>query len=262
VEQALRALEEYGKLLAPAVAVELQNLRYRAYTLAKAMVVTADSQRRLQHARLYVLLDSGSSEADFLCRARQLIAAGVDVIQLRDKGLDDRALLARARLLRQILDEMPLKDGADNPVRPLLIMNDRPDIGLLARADGVHVGQDELRVYDVRQAAGAEMLIGVSTHNIEQARQAVLDGANYLGCGPTFPSGTKHFVQFPGLNFLRQVTAEISLPAFAIGGISSKNVAQVVAAGFTRLAVSGAVADLETISPEVAALKAALQPAS
>jgi thiamine-phosphate pyrophosphorylase len=91
---------------------------------------------------------------------------------------------------------------------------------VLCRADGVHVGQEELTIRDVRQIVGPEMLVGVSTHSIEQARQAVLDGASYLGCGPTFPSETKHFDHFPGLDFLRQVAAEISLPAFAIGGIT------------------------------------------
>ena len=77
----------------------------------------------------------------------------------------------------------------------------------------------------------AEMLIGVSTHNIEQAQQAVLDGANYLGCGPTFTSSTKHFDKFPGLGYLRQVADEIKLPAFAIGGISAENLPDVRAAG-------------------------------
>jgi thiamine-phosphate pyrophosphorylase len=86
------------------------------------------------------------------------------------------------------------------------------------------------------------MLIGVSTHTIEQARQAVLDGANYLGSGPTFPSGTKHFDRFPGLDFLRQVAAEISLPAFAIGGITLESLPEVLAAGFSRVAVQGAIA--------------------
>ena len=89
------------------------------------------------------------------------------------------------------------------------------------------------------------MLIGVSTHSIEQARQAVLDGANYLGVGPTFPSGTKQFEHFPGVELLRAVAAEIRLPAFAIGGISEENAGQVLSAGFTRIAVSGAITGAE-----------------
>jgi len=121
-------------------------------------------------------------------------------------------------------------------------MNDRPDLAALSRADGVHVGQDELSVKDARSIVGPEALVGVSTHSIEQARQAVLEGANYLGVGPTFPSDTKQFEKFPGLDLLRQVGAEIRLPAFAIGGITTENLPEVLATGMTRVAVSGAIA--------------------
>jgi thiamine-phosphate pyrophosphorylase len=284
VLQALRAIEEYSKLISPDVARRIEALRYQAYTLAKACTTTADSQERLAHARLYVLLDGRSSECEFVLRAQELIAAGVHVLQLRDKRLDDRALLARARLLRRAIDESAVGNalrgvpGADsrpptsdprppipdprlptsdlrpptsdprllNPeprtLNPLLIVNDRPDIAVLSRADGVHLGQDELTVHDARQIVGPDMLVGVSTHNLDQARQAVLDGASYLGCGPTFPSGTKEFDDFPGLDFLRQVAAEIALPAFAIGGITRENLPQVLATGFTRVAIGGAIA--------------------
>ena len=123
----------------------------------------------------------------------------------------------------------------------LCIVNDRPDLAALARADGVHVGQEEVSVKDARRIVGPESLVGVSTHTIEQARQAVLDGANYIGVGPTFPSGTKTFEHFPGLDLLRAVAAEIRLPAFAIGGITSENLAEVLAAGIARIAVSAAI---------------------
>jgi thiamine-phosphate pyrophosphorylase len=203
-----------------------------------------------------VLIDGAQSECAFAERAQDLIAAGVHILQLRDKNLDDRTLLSRARLLRQIIDDAKSQpvvavpqnslDILEPPLLPrsggpLFIVNDRLDIALLARADGVHVGQEELSVHDVRQIIGPQMLVGVSTHNLEQARQAVLDGANYLGCGPTFPSGTKRFDRFPGLDFLKQVAAEISLPAFAIGGITRENLPQVLATGLRRVAVSGAM---------------------
>ena len=85
---------------------------------------------------------------------------------------------------------------------------------------------------DARQIVGPEALVGVSTHSIEQARQAVLDGANYIGVGPTFPSETKQFEQFPGVELLRAVAAEIRLPAFAIGGITRENVDRSVGGRF------------------------------
>lgn len=87
------------------------------------------------------------------------------------------------------------------------------------------------------------MLIGVSTHSIKQARAAVLDGANYIGIGPTFPSTTKQFAAFPGLEFARDVAQEITLPAFAIGGITLENISQVQAAGINRVAVGAAVTE-------------------
>jgi len=248
VQEALRSLEEFGKLLdanelweasptatgaspTATLAAELKQLRYRAYTLHRAVEITRTSLHRLLRARLYVLLDGRSSPEDFERLARSLVGAGVHVIQLRDKQLDDRRLLERARLLRELTRRS----------NTLFIMNDRPDLAVLSRADGVHVGQGELTVKDARTIVGPDALIGVSTHTVEQARQAVLDGANYLGVGPVFPSGTKQFEEFPGVELLRAVANEIRLPAFAIGGITRENLPEVLSAGFTRVAVAGAI---------------------
>lgn len=235
VQEGLRSLEEFSKILEPELAARLEQLRYRTYTLHRAVEITQASLKRLGHARLYVLIDGQASAERFAETVRSLIGAGVHVLQLRDKTLDDRRLLQRARLLRE------LTAGTET----LFVMNDRPDLAVLARADGVHVGQEELNVKDARALVGPNMLIGVSTHSLAQARQAVLDGADYLGVGPTFPSGTKQFDRFPGLDFLRQVAAEIRLPAFAIGGICRKNLSQVLSAGIARIAVAGAITQSE-----------------
>jgi len=232
VEQALRVMEEQSKLLGLAEAASFEALRYRAYTLAKAWTLVDTSRERLVASQLYVLIDGCEDETRFAKLTELFVRVGVDLIQLRDKTLDDRNLLSRARSLRKLVPA-----GS----RTLLIMNDRPDLALLAGFDGVHVGQEELTVQDVRKVVGPEMLVGVSTHTIAQARRAVLDGANYLGCGPTFPSTTKKFEHFAGLDFLRQVAAEIGLPAFAIGGITQSNLSDVLATGFTRVAVSGSI---------------------
>ena len=237
VQQALRSIEEYGKTIDPDLAREVEELRYETYTLQRQLVRSTPRSAQLQSARLYVLVDSGTSEKDFVEKATQLIAASVDIIQLRDKSLDDRTLLSRAKTLAG------LTRGTDT----LFIMNDRPDLAVLAHADGVHVGQEELPVSEARKIVGPDLLIGVSTHDIEQARQAVADGADYLGCGPTFPSQTKSFDHYPGLDFLRQVAAEIKLPAFAIGGIGLANVDQVLATGMSRVAISGAASDASAL---------------
>lgn len=233
VQQALRSIEEYGKTIDPELARELESLRYDAYTLQRQIVRSTPRTAQIQSARLYVLVDGGASDTDFVEKVTRLIEAAVDVIQLRDKSLDDRTLLSRAKTLAR------LTRGTDT----LFIMNDRPDLAALAHADGVHVGQEELPVSEVRKIVGPDLLIGVSTHNIEQARQALADGADYIGCGPTFPSQTKSFDHYPGLDFLRQVAAEIKLPAFAIGGITLENVEQVLGTGIKRVAVSGAASD-------------------
>jgi thiamine-phosphate pyrophosphorylase len=234
VQQALRSLEEFSKTIAGGGAApgRLEQLRYRAYTLERAVGITVDALDRLADVRLYAIIDGGRSADAFGRLVESLVAAGVGAIQLRDKRLADRELLGRARLLVEIAGSR----------RTLSIINDRPDLAVLAAADGVHVGQEELTVKDARRVLGPRGLIGVSTHSIEQARAAVLDGANYLGVGPTFPSATKDFATFPGTELLRLVAAEIRLPAFAIGGITLANLAEVLACGVRRVAVSGAVA--------------------
>ena len=245
VKQSLRSLEEFSKPLAAEMAPTFEALRYRWYTLEKAL--TSHSQVRgndqlsdqLSHAKLCVLVDGRDSPAAFRALAAQLLAGGVGMIQLRDKQLTDRELVERARIL---LDLARAHAAAS---RCLVIINDRVDIAAATHADGVHLGQDDLPVKAARTILGPRSCLGVSTHSLEQARAAVLDGANYLGVGPTFPSQTKSFADFPGTKLLAEVAAEISLPAFAIGGITPENLPEVLATGIHRVAVSAAVVEAE-----------------
>ena len=241
VQQALRCVEEYGKCISTTAAAQCEQLRYATYTLERSLQTTNQMRALLAGRQLYVLIDGRDTEKAFHDLVACLVAAKVGVLQLRDKQATDRQLLARARLLCSLTRDTDT----------LAIINDRPDIATLAAADGVHVGQEELSVSAVRQIVGPQMLVGVSTHTIEQARNAVMEGASYIGCGPTFPSGTKHFDAFSGLKFLRAVATEIQLPAFAIGGITQDNLPQVLEAGIQRVAVSGAV--LNAAAPAEAA---------
>jgi thiamine-phosphate pyrophosphorylase len=233
VKQSLRSLEEFSKTLAPEVSVRLEALRYRWYTIEKAITGRLRlSGSALEQTKLCVLIDGSFSEE----KVRAIIEAGVGMIQLRDKNLSDRELLAHAKKLREICHS-PTEEAEGC----LLIVNDRPDIATTVDADGVHLGQDDLPVKAAREILGPRKIIGVSTHNIEQARQAVLDGVDYIGVGPTFPSTTKSFEDFPGTALLKQIADEISLPAFAIGGIMLENLPEVLATGINRVAVSGAI---------------------
>jgi thiamine-phosphate pyrophosphorylase len=230
-EEAVRTLEEFGKYISSESAGDFEQLRYRLYTIEKGVLQTLGGRRLLAGRNLYLLVTESMCHHGSGPALRGALDAGVHIVQLREKELTDRRLLDRARLTR----EWTRAAGA------LFIMNDRPDIALLSEADGVHVGQDEMTVREARRILGPDRLVGVSTHNIEQARQAVLDGADYIGVGPVFPSKTKEFQQFAGLDFVKQVANEIRLPAFAIGGINLDNLDLVLAAGAQRIAVSAAI---------------------
>lgn len=242
VQQSLRVLEEYGKTIDVEFARQIETLRYRAYTLHSQIELKAGQlearqsarRRRLADSVLYLLIDCKQDEATFLSAIRELAQAGVDIFQLRDKQATDKLLYERAKLGASIARDC----GA------LLIVNDRADIALSADADGVHVGQEELPATVARQIIGRDRLLGVSTHNIDQVHQAIAEGADYIGCGPTFPSTTKSFREHAGTRFLEQVHQETNKtprPAFAIGGITSNNVDQVTASGFHRIAVTAAI---------------------
>ena len=251
-QQSLRTLEEYGKTIDPAAATSFEQLRYRCYSLAADLELNGYTKARcdrLQTAFLYALVDCGPDQERFLLQLAELADAGVDLFQLRDSDADDRTLLSRTRAGVQTAR------GHD----ALFIVNDRPDIAVAAGADGVHVGQEELPVAETRQIIGPNRLIGVSTHTMQQARQAVADGADYIGCGPIFPGKTKRFETFPGTDFLCEIAHEVSLPAFAIGGIDSTNVADVVRTGVRRIAVTGAIRDADCPADAASQLKETLR---
>jgi thiamine-phosphate pyrophosphorylase len=236
LQEALRSLEEFGKLYGSYLGERLEQIRYRAYTLERALLLNAPARARLRGVRLCVLVSGAACVAALDWTIAEAAAGGAGMIQLREKQLDDRTLLERARQVRH----WTRKAGV------LFIVNDRPDIARLAEADGVHLGQDDLPVQQARRLLGGEALVGVSTHNLEQFRQAVRDGASYVGVGPAFPSGTKQFEALAGLEYVRQVVQEGStVPAFVIGGISPETAAAAAAAGAKRLAVGQAVCEAD-----------------
>jgi thiamine-phosphate pyrophosphorylase len=231
VEQSLRSLEEYTKVNSPPLAARFETMRYSVYTLEKCVSICRQSCEQLANVRLMVLIDGCGTANAFEQLVCTLTEAGVGAIQLRDKSLEDGELLARARQLRTITRDTPT----------LCVVNDRPDIAVLACADALHLGEDDLSIKDARSIVGTRMLIGFSTHELEGARRSILAGASYLGAGPTFPSDTKSFSRLAGLEYLRALATETSLPTFAIGGIHAGNVRDVLATGIERVAVSAAV---------------------
>lgn len=235
VGEALRSLEEFAKLVDVWVSGRFEILRYDVYVVEKLVLTALASRRTFGDARLYVLVGGLPTLGDLTWVVEEALAGGAQAIQLREKGMPDRTLLSWAREVRILT----ARAGAR------FVMNDRPDLAVLAGADAVHLGQDDVAVRDARRVIGPTMKIGVSTHGPEQLDAALLAGANYLGVGPVFASGTKDFDDFAGLGYVRKAAEATNLPWFAIGGITEENLDEVLEAGATRVAVSGAVVRAE-----------------
>ncbi|NLF29845.1 MAG: thiamine phosphate synthase [Planctomycetes bacterium] len=244
--EALRAIEEYAKVVAPAAAVRAEALRYRGYAFEQVLLSRADRLGRFARTHLYVLLTTSLCKADPLVTAHAALAGGADCIQLREKALGDRPLLDLARRLREITAQA----GA------LLIINDRPDIAAVADADGVHVGQDDLPVDAVRAAIGGDRLVGLSTHSVDQARRAAEAGADYIGIGPMFATATKDAGPIQGPSLVCDVLAAVDLPHVAIGGITAANAPALARAGARCIAVCSAVLGADDPQAAAAAIKA------
>ena len=208
---------------------------------------TAQQRReRLAAARLYFVTDSRTDPGVL----QGALEGGVDMLQLRDASLDDEELLRAAAVFRALCDEHDA----------LFWINDRPDLALLAHADGVHVGQDDMNVEDAARVGGGELLVGLSTHSPEQLELGIAAGADQLSVGPVWETPTKPGRPAAGLAYVRY-TAGIDPPApwFAIGGIDAANVDQVVDAGAERAVVVRAIRDADDPRAAAAALRAALE---
>ena len=199
---------------------------------------------------LYALTDSrlalGRSVEE---QARALLSAGVKILQYREKHAHAGVMLEECRLLRRLT----LEAGA------CFIVNDHVDIAMLVDADGVHVGQDDLPVREVRRLLGPDKIIGLSTHSPEQARAAVEAGADYIGVGPIFATQTKEDVCAPvGLSYLEWVVEHIRHPFVAIGGIKEHNIAQVTKRGAACCALVSELVGAPDIAAKVRSVRAAM----
>jgi thiamine-phosphate pyrophosphorylase len=183
---------------------------------------------RLVLPRLYVILDATLLNNSPHDCAQELAAAGVRLLQYRDKSASARDLLTTSRELVACL----------NSYEGSLVVNDRPDIAVLAEAAGVHVGQDDLDPEQARTVVGNEMWIGTSTHNMEQFRRAAASSSDYIAVGPVFATTSKANPDpVVGLDLLRRVRPLTDKPIVAIGGITAERAASVIEAGADSAAV-------------------------
>jgi thiamine-phosphate pyrophosphorylase len=246
VQEALRVLEEYGKLYDPQLAAACKQMRYQVYTLESQLLpamtahstpdltYAANSQLRqerlqkLQAARLYLVT---SPQPNILEVVAATLGAGLTLVQYRDKTANDQTRLPLAQQLCQLCHQ----HGA------LFIVNDRVDIALAVDADGVHLGQQDLPVAIARQLLGSERLLGRSTTNPTELERAIAEAPDYIGVGPVYETPTKAGRPAAGFDYVSYAKAHAPCPWFAIGGVDASNLGQVMAAGATQVAVVRAI---------------------
>lgn len=196
---------------------------------------------KLRDARLLLVTDP---RPDLIERVASAVRGGVDIVQLRDKHATREELLPLAEELKEVCD----REGV------IFTVNDDPELARLSGAAGVHVGQQDVTVEEVRNLLGPNSAIGVSASSVEEAREAIRGGADYLGIGTVFSTPTKTDTEISGLALVEAVTHErLPVPWFAIGGIDLENAPEVAAAGAPGFAVVRAVLDAE--DPETATRK-------
>jgi len=245
LQQALRTLAEYS-VENPKNATTFEKLRYESYTLEKIMwekLKEKYNQVKLGDKKLYLVTNSDSFDSDdeFLDAIASALEGGVDVLQLREKKMTANKILELGRKIKQLCLQYDTT----------FIINDRVDIAALLEADGVHLGQDDLDVKSAREILGENAIVGISTHAPEQALKAVADGADYIGVGPVFATPTKEGRIPVGLEYVKWTSENITIPAFAIGGIDIENCNQVFDAGIDKIAVVRAI--INAASPQSAA---------
>jgi thiamine-phosphate pyrophosphorylase len=249
VQEAARVLEETARNLFPEAVDVFKRLRYAAYELEQrlaAKTAAAAKVLRLRSLKLYVIVGTAhTASRPVLDVARQAIAGGAGIIQLREKSLSALDFLTSAEDLRGLTRDRGVP----------LIINDRLDIAVLAGADGVHLGQADLPIAAARRLLGDDAIIGVSTHSVDEAITAERQGADYIGVGPIFPTPTKPDLQPVGTALLTEVLRVVRLPVVAIGGITSHNVGRIVAAGGSNVAVVSAVSGAVQVAEAASLLR-------
>lgn len=223
VAEALRSLEEFGKLDHAAIAAGAKQMRYQVYALESALI-GQDLRDRLAQSRLYLIT---LPAANWLSQVEAALVGGVRLVQYRRKEATYRELLAEATALKALCDRY----------QALCIINDRVDLALDIAADGVHLGQTDMPVATARQLLGAQRLIGQSTTNASELAAALATSADYIGVGPVHATPTKAGKAPAGHEYVQLAVQKATIPFYAIGGMDLETIPATLAAGASRVAV-------------------------
>ena len=248
--EALRALAEAGQIVDAEAAGEFERLRFEVYTLEKDVVGAVWGSERFSNVRLYVLITVAHSDGydKAIELTKQCASGGADCIQLRCKGIDDATVLEIATEFAQVCKAAGV----------MSIINDRSDIAIASGADGVHLGKGDIPIEHVRKLGARPMIIGVTTHNVQELEEAIKSGADYVGIGPMFGTVTKPELETAGLGYAEkaaQMLAGTGVGHVAIGGIDIDNIDSVLATGIRAVAVCSAVTGADRPEEACRALK-------
>jgi len=231
--EALRALAEVIRIDNEPLSAAIEKLRFDAYSLEKDIVLLSDASAKFKSVRLYIVITS-NLPAEVISLTYKCAAGGADCIQLRAKDIEDDMLFALAVEFVKICEDTGV----------VSIINDRADVAVTSGADGVHLGQNDLPVEQARKLQLAPLIIGKSTHSLDQLNAARAEGLTYVGLGPVFATPTKPGADAVGLEYVTGATeflADTGIGHVAIGGITSDNVEKVLNAGAESVAVCSAV---------------------
>ncbi|MCX7921917.1 MAG: thiamine phosphate synthase [Clostridia bacterium] len=254
LQEALRAIEENLKVIDKyELSKAYEDYRFTSYTLEKDYfnVICKVRKREKLDTDFYCLTaEEYSKGRDNIEVVKAMINAGVKIIQYREK---DKKLLQKYKECLQIR-ELTSNAGVT------FIVNDDIDIAILVKADGIHIGQDDLPIEKVRELVGEEMIIGLSTHSPEQAQDAIKRGADYIGVGPIYKTFTKKDVCDPvGLEYLEYAVKNVNIPFVAIGGIKEDNMQQVLHKGAKCIAMVTEIVGAEDIEAKISSVKQKLR---
>lgn len=242
LQQGLRVLSEYD--------IEnnhlYEHIRYKSYEIEKQIwgLLKMDIKKYLlKDKKLYLVTNSDkfNSDDEFLDAVASSLKGGVDIVQLREKNANAKRIIELGLKIRELT----------SLYNALFIVNDRVDIAKIVNADGVHLGQDDIDINTAREILGSDKIVGISTHCKDDAKRAIEAEADYIGVGPVFETPTKPGRKAAGLDYLKFVSKNYSIPFFAIGGINEQNIDTVIDYGAKRVAIVRAIINNE--NPELIA---------
>lgn len=244
--EAFRVMEEISKLIDYSLSKEIENLRYQAYYLEKEVNLCLDDYLNLSSKKLIpnglygITCERFSNGKSNIQCVKEMIDAGIKVIQYREKDKEFREKIEESKEIAKLCKKSNV----------IFIVNDHLDIALLVDADGLHIGQEDMKISDARKILGNNKIIGISTHSPEQAEKAVADGADYIGVGPIFPTTTKDTAPV-GFDYLEYAVKNVKIPFVAIGGIKEHNMHEIIDRGAKTICLVSDIVGAENIKEKV-----------